>query len=163
MRTSKITVSDTRWLVPTQLKSAPPRPNARKSPAGMGEVVVTVAVVVAVDEEAEHGAVQGWADTQILNGFEGGAGLIPGLVAVRVYPSPGWLMDRSENEATPPLALTVKVPDSDAEPGFGFDPRATVTAALEPVASWPAPSRTSTLTGPPGEGKPEVITALAAA
>ncbi len=88
------------------------------------------------------------------------AEVIPGLVAMRVYPRPGWLMDRLENEAIPPLALTVTIPDSDPEPGF--DPMATVTAAVEPVARWPDPSRTSTLTGPPEEPKPEVITALTA-
>jgi hypothetical protein len=121
---------------------------------------VTVPVVVAVDDDAEHGVVeQRWSDPQIVKWVEV-AGVIPGLVPVRVYPMPGWSIDRLENEATPPLASSVAVPDSDPEPGF--DPMATVTAAVEPVASWPDPFRTSTLTGPPEEPKPEVITALAA-
>ena len=91
---------------------------------------MTVALVVAVDDEAEHGVVeQCWSDSQILKGSEV-AGVNPGLVAVRVYPSPGWSIDRSENAATPLVALTVKVPDSDPEPGS--DPMATVTAAVEP-------------------------------
>jgi hypothetical protein len=121
---------------------------------------VTVALVVAVDDETVHGVEQeDWTDPGMLNEFEA-PGVIPGLVAVRVYPSPCWLIDRSENEAMPPLALTVKVPDSDPAPGF--DPMATVMAVAEPVASWPDPSRTSTLTGPPWEPTAEVITALTA-
>ena len=59
---------------------------------------------------------------------------------------PGWLIVRSENEAMPPLAGTMTVPDSVPEPGF--DSMATVTSALEYVTSWPHPFRTSTLTGP---------------
>ena len=40
---------------------------------------------------------------------------------------PGWLIDRSENEATPPIVLTVVVPDSVPEPGFAVDVMAMVT------------------------------------
>ena len=87
------------------------------------------------------------------------AEVIPGLVATRVYP-PGWLIVRSENEAMPPLASTVTVPDSVPGPEFG--PMATLTLALEVVASWPHPFRTSTLTGPPVESTWDVITAPAA-
>ena len=119
---------------------------------------MTVALVVVVDDETVHGVEQDdWSDPKMSKEPEA-VGVIPGLVAVRVYPTPTRSIDRSENEATPPLALTVKVPDSDPEPGF--DPMATVTAAVEPVASWPDPSRTSTLTGPPWEPTAEVITAL---
>src|SRR5215831_14450190 len=87
------------------------------------------------------------------------AEVIPGLVATRVY-WPGWSIFRSENEAMPPLAGTVTVPDSVPGPEFG--PMATLTFALEAVASWPHPFRTSTLTGPPLEPAREVITAPAA-
>ncbi len=44
---------------------------------------------------------------------------------------PGLSIDRLENEAMPPFACTVTVPDRDPEPGF--EPMATVTAAVEPV------------------------------
>jgi hypothetical protein len=60
------------------------------------------------------------------------AEVIPGLVATRLYP-PGWLIFRSENEAMPPLAGTMTVPDSVPGPEFG--PMATATSALEDVAS----------------------------
>jgi hypothetical protein len=73
---------------------------------------------------------------------------------------PGWLIDRLENGATPALALTVAVPDND--PGGELGPMATVTGAVELLASWPDAARTSTLTGPPWESKPEVITFPAA-
>jgi hypothetical protein len=143
-----------------QVKLTPPSENPKESPAGMAEVVVTVADVVVVDDEAEHDVEQGRTDPKIMKLVEGVAGVIPGLVAVSVYGLPGRSIDRSENEAIPPLALTVKVPDSDPE--FGFDWMATVTAAVELVSSWPDPSKTSTLTGPPVELYLEVITAPAA-
>ena len=74
---------------------------------------------------------------------------------------PGWLIDRSENEATPPIVLTVVVPDSVPEPGFAVDVMATVTAAFAFVTGCPDASTTSTLTGPaPGESKLEVIVVL---
>ena len=45
-----------------------PSANPKKSPAGMGEVAVTVALVVAVDPEAVHGVVgHCWSDPRILN------------------------------------------------------------------------------------------------
>lgn len=92
---------------------------------------MTVPAVVADDSDAEHGVVeQRWSDPQIVKSSEA-AGVIPGLLAVRVYPMPGLSIDRLENEATPPLAYTVAVPARDPEPGF--DPMATVTAAVEPV------------------------------
>jgi hypothetical protein len=74
---------------------------------------VTVALVVVVDDVTVHGAEQDddWSDPSMLKGSEV-ADLIPGLAAVRVYPTPCWSIFRSENEATPPLALTIKVPDS---------------------------------------------------
>jgi len=93
---------------------------------------VTVALVVLVDDEAVHGTVQVWPDPEMSKEVEA-VGLSPGLVAVRVYSSPTWSIDRSENEAMPPLALTVKVPDNDPAPGF--DPMATVTAAGELAGS----------------------------
>ena len=74
---------------------------------------------------------------------------------------PGWLIDRSENEATPPIVLTVFVPDSVPEPGFAVDVMAMVIAAFEFVTGCPDASRTSTLTGPaPVESKLEVIVVL---
>ena len=85
------------------------------------------------------------------------------LVAVRRYPMPGWLIDRSENEATPPLVLTVVVPASVPEPGFAVGVMATVMAAFAFVTSSPDASRISTLTGPAlGESKLEVIALLTA-
>src|SRR5215510_5267433 len=139
----------------------PPTPTDKKPPGGIAVVAVTVALVVVVDDETVHGVEQDddWSDPKMSKKPEA-IGVIPGLVAVRVYPTPTRLIDRSENEAMPPLALTVKVPDSDPEPGF--DPMATVTAAVEPAASRPDPSRTSTLTGPPLEPTAEVIAALTA-
>src|SRR5215469_12178866 len=125
------------------------------------EEVVTVPDVVADDTDAEHGVVgHCWIELQIVK-WPDVAGLIPGLVAVRRYPMPGWLIDRSENEATPPIALTVVVPESIPEPGFAVDVIAMVMAAVEFVTGCPHASRTSTLTGPaPGVSKVEVIVVL---
>ena len=135
-----------------------------KSP-GAADEVVTVPDVVADDADAEHGVLdgQGWNEGQIVKAAEV-AEVIPGLVPTRVYPTPGWLPGwlilRSENEAMPPFAVAMTVPDS--VPGPGFDPMATVTSALEAVASWPHPFRTSTTTGPRLRAGREVITAPAA-
>src|SRR5215469_12142090 len=94
------------------------------------EEVVTVPTVVADDADAEHGLVgHCWIELQIVK-WPDSAGFIPGLVAVRRYPMPGWLIDRSENEATPLLVLTVFVPDSVPEPGFAVDVMAIVTDAF---------------------------------
>jgi len=78
--------------------------------------------VVADDIVVEHGAggehdwselhISKWSDVTEPN---------PLLAAVRRYPTPGWLIDRLENEATPPTVLTVLVPDSVPEPGFAVD------------------------------------------
>jgi hypothetical protein len=158
---SKLNGSDTGWYEPAQLKVTPPIPVARDSPGGIGEVTTTVPVVVSDDAVAEHDVPeQGWDVLKIVKKAEVAAvpDVIPGLVPLRVYPMPGWLIDRSENEAMPPLADTMTVPDSFPEPGF--DPMATVTAALEAVASWPDPSRTSTLTGPPWDMIVEPATVL---
>ena len=74
---------------------------------------------------------------------------------------PGWLIDRLENEATPPIALTVFVPASVPPPGFAVDVMAMVMAAFEFATSCPVSSRTSTLTGPAsGELKLGVIVVL---
>jgi hypothetical protein len=73
---------------------------------------------------------QCWSDPQIVKSAEV-ADVIPGLLAVSVYPMPGLLIDKSENEATPPRACTVTLPDRDPDPGF--DPIATVTVAVELV------------------------------
>jgi hypothetical protein len=92
---------------------------------------VTVPAVVADDDDAEHAAAeQRWSDPQMVN-LADVAGVIPGLRAARVYPTPGLSIDKFANEATPAFACTVTVPDRDPEPGF--DPMATVTAADEPV------------------------------
>src|SRR5262245_11979915 len=123
----------------------PPIPTAMKSSGAANEVVtVTDVVANADDADAEHVDGQGWTMLRIVKLAEV-AGAIPGLVATRVYP-PGWLIFRSENEAIPPLAGTMTVPDS--VPGLESGPMATVTSALEAAASWPDPSKTSTLTGP---------------
>src|SRR5262249_859221 len=83
---------------------------------------------------------------------------IPLAAAVRRYPMPGWLIDRLENEATPPTALTVFVPDSVPPPGFAVDVMAIVMAAFEFVTVAPVWSTTLTWTGPaPGESKLEEI------
>jgi hypothetical protein len=137
----------------------PPIPVARNSPEVVGEVV-TVPSVVFDDADAEHAdPEQDWIPFEILKGAGGGE-VIPGLVAASVY-APGWSTDKLENEATPPLALTVVVPDSEPEPWLG--PRATVTVAAELVSRLPEASRTATVTGPPVELNAEVITELAAA
>ena len=127
----------------------------------MAEEVVTVPDVVADDAVAEHGVVEHcWSELQIVN-WPDVAGFMPRLVAVSWYPMPGWLIDRLENEATPPLVFTVFVPDSVPEPGFAVDVMAIVTAAFAFVTSSPDASRISTLTGPaPGESKLEVIVVL---
>ena len=62
---------------------------------------------------------------------------IPWLVAVRVYPAPGRLIDRLENEATPLLVLTVLLPESVPLPGFAVDVMATVMAAFAFVTVFP--------------------------
>lgn len=123
---------------------------------------MTAPDVVADDCEPEHGGLeQSWSDPQIVK-LADVAGFIPRLVAVSVYPKPGWLIDRLENEATPRLVSTVVVPDSVPEPGFAVGVMATVMAAFEFVTSCPDASRTSTLTGPGWELKAEVIVALTA-
>ena len=68
---------------------------------------------------------------------------------------PGLLIDKLENEATPPFACIVTIPDNDPDPGF--DPMATVTITVEPVTTWPDPSTTSISTGSPWEPKPAWI------
>ena len=88
-----------------------------ESPDGKGAEVVTVPDVVADDADAEHVLDgQGRSEPQIVKPAEV-AGVIPGLVATRVYP-PGWLIFRSENEAMPPLAGTMTVPDRVPGPEF---------------------------------------------
>src|SRR6516162_9541855 len=69
---------------------------------------------------------------------------------------PGLLIDKLENEATPPFACIVTIPDNDPDPGF--DPMATVTITVEPVTTWPDPFTTSISTGSPWEPKPAWIT-----
>src|SRR5262252_4795893 len=108
---------------------------------GTGVRVMAVPDVVIDDADAEHDVLDGQEEPPIAKATEV-TGAIPGLVAVRVYGKPGWLIFRSENEAMPPLTGTMTVPDSVTEPGFN----PTETTALEAVASWPDPSRTSTLT-----------------
>lgn len=54
----------------------------------------------------------------------------PLLVAVSRYPTPGWSIDKSENEATPPTVVMVFVPDSVPEPGFAVDVMAMVMDAF---------------------------------
>src|SRR6266550_8466205 len=68
-------------------------------------------------------------------------------------------VDRAGNEATPPLAVSVVVPDSDPPPGFESILTVTDTGpvAAELVMSWPDASRSPTLTGPPWELKPARI------
>jgi hypothetical protein len=160
LKRAKPNGSETAWYVPLQVRLTPPIPVAMKSP-GAADEVVTVPDVIADDADAEHGALagQGLNEGQIVKAAEV-AEVIPGLVATRVYPTPGRLILRSENEAMPPLAETMTVPDSVPEPGF--DPIATVTFAREAVASWPHPFRTSTMTGPRLEPTGDVITVPAA-
>jgi hypothetical protein len=128
----------------------------------VAEEVVTVPDVVADDVVVEHGAggehcwselhMSKWPDVTEPN---------PLLVAVRRYPTPGWLIDRSENEATPPLVLTVFVPDSLPEPGFAVDVMSMVMAAFAFMTTAPDPSTTATWTGPAlGESKLGVIVVL---
>src|SRR5258708_26552009 len=129
---------------------------ARTAPEVVGKVV-TVPLVVFDDADVEHDdPEQGWITPEMLKGSEV-AEVIPWLVATSVYPVPVALIDRSENEATPALATTVVVPDSEPDPGL--NPMATVTAAAELVSSRPDPSRNSAVTRPPWELKAEVITA----
>lgn len=140
----------------------PPIPVPRNWAEPAGEVVVTVPDVVADDSDAEHGVVDehGWIELQIVKWFES-TGFIPRLVAVRRYPTPGWSIARLEKEATPPLVLTVFVPDSFPLPGFAVDVMAMVMAAFAFVTGCPDASRTWTLTGPPpGESKLDVIVVL---
>jgi len=71
------------------------------------------------------------------------------------------LIDRSENEATPPLVLTVFVPDNVPLPGFAVDVMAMVMLAFAFVTRFPNGSTISTSTGPAvGESKLEVILVL---
>src|SRR5262249_4523518 len=90
------------------------------------------------------------------------------VLAMRAYPTPDLLIDRgvsadpAGNEATPPLVVSVVVPDSVPLLGFEFGSMLTVTGtfpvAAEFVMSWPDASRSPTLTGrPPGELKPAVM------
>ena len=126
------------------------------------EEVVTVPDVVADDVVAEHGAggEQCWSELQIVK-WPDVTEPNPRLVAVKRYPMPGWLIDRSENEATPPLVLTVVVPDSVPEPGFAVDVMAMVMAAFAFMTTAPDPSTTATFTGPElGESKLEAIVVL---
>jgi hypothetical protein len=122
------------------------------------EVAVTVPVVVVDDDEAEHGVVlHDWSELQIVKWPESTEPSVL-LVAVKRYPTPGWSIDRSENEATPLTVLTVFVPDSFPEPGFAVDVMAMVMAAFAFVTTAPDPSTIATWTGPAlGESKLEVI------
>ena len=96
-----------------------------KSP-GAGDVVVTVPDVVADDADAEHAVLdgQGWSEEAIVKAAEV-AEVIPGLVATRVYPMPGWLICKFPKSATPFELLTVVVPAS--VPPSGLVPIETVT------------------------------------
>src|SRR5439155_1675868 len=67
----------------------------------------------------------------------------PVLVALRVYPVPVLLIDRSPKVATPLTALTVDVPLSVAPPGLV--PKATVMEALLPVTVLPKAPCTMTV------------------
>lgn len=72
---------------------------------------------------------------------------------------PGWLIDRPENEATPPTALTVFFPASVPAPGLVV--MAMLMAAFEFVTVAPNWSTTWTLTGPAlGESKLEEMLVL---
>ena len=96
-----------------------------KSP-GAGDVVVAVPDVVADDADAEHAVVdgQGWSEEAIVKAAEV-AEVIPGLVATRVYPMPGWLICKFPKSAAPFEVLTVAVPASVPPPGLA--PIETVT------------------------------------
>jgi hypothetical protein len=93
---------------------------------------------VADDVVAEHGAggehcwselhMSKWPDVTEPN---------PLLVAVSRYPTPGWSIDRLENEATPLLVLTVFIPDSVPEPGFAVDVMVMVMDAFAFVTVFP--------------------------
>ena len=114
----------------------PPTPAPRNwvEPA---EEVVTVPDVVADDADAEHGVVEhGWSELQIVK-WSDVTEPIARLVAVRRYPTPGWSIDRLENEATPLLVLTVLLPESVPLPGFAVDVMATVMAAFAFVTVFP--------------------------
>jgi hypothetical protein len=69
----------------------------------------------------------------------------PVLAAVSVYGVPALSILRSEKLATPFVALTIAVPPS--VPPAGFDPIATVIAALDVVTVLPLASWTATRTG----------------
>src|SRR5215471_18343906 len=104
---------------------------------GAAEEVVTVPVVVADDCDAEHGGVEHcWNDPQILKVFDVPE-KIPRAVAVSVYPKPCWSIDRSENEAMPPVVVTVVVPDSVPLPGFAVGVMVRVMAAFAVALSIP--------------------------
>jgi hypothetical protein len=140
----------------------PPIPAPRNWVEPAEEEVVTVPDVVADDADPEHGVVDehGWIELQIVKWPES-TEPIPRLVAVRRYPTPGWSIDRLENEATPPLVLTVFVPDSLPLPGFAVDVMATVMVAFAFPTGCPSSFTTWTLTGPAlGESKLDVIVVL---
>lgn len=64
--------------------------------------------------------------------------------AVRVYPVPAKSILRVEKLATPAVAATVRVPESDAPVVPVFAVIATVTFPMNPVAGLPAPSSADT-------------------
>ena len=73
------------------------------------------------------------------------ASVAPGAVATSVSPLPGRSIDTSPNVATPPVALTVSVPDSVADDGLV--PSASVMGTFVVVTGMPLLSRTVTRTG----------------
>ncbi len=156
LSTSKLSGSDSGRYDPPQAKVAPPSPTPRNWPEA-AEDVVTVPVVVVVDDDPEQDAPEQPCSTFQMSKKADVAGAIPGVVVVAtsVYPLPVWLIDRPGKLATPPAAPMVGVPDSVPEPGFV--PMVTVTAAVELVIRLPLPSRTSTETGLPSEPLCDVI------
>jgi hypothetical protein len=109
-----------------------------KSP-GAGDVVVAVPDVVADDADPEHAVLggQGWNEEAIVKASEG-AGVIPWLAAIRVYPMPGWLICRFPKSATPLELLTVVVPASVPPPGL---------APIETVTGVPLAEKSAGLSG----------------
>src|SRR5215469_6239362 len=74
--------------------------------------------------------------------------MIPGLVATSVYGQPVWLMITLEKLATPWLAWTCVVPDSETGVGLlGFAPMDRVITAFELATGLLLLSSTSTETG----------------
>src|SRR5262249_24166359 len=71
------------------------------------------------------------------------APVTPVAAALRLYPVPALVMDRSENVATPPSALPVLAPPSPAVPAL---PSVSATAPVNPVAVLPSASRAVTTT-----------------